>query len=105
MSRDVRRALSAGLLLGDGAMGTELEARGLTAPFERFNLERPELVLDVHRAHLAAGARLLRSNTFLARDAATARAGARLAREAAGEEVLVAGAMGPGTGEAAALAE
>ncbi|HEX7897352.1 MAG TPA: homocysteine S-methyltransferase family protein [Planctomycetota bacterium] len=105
MSRDVRRALAAGLVLADGAMGTELAARGLDAPFERFNLERPERVLDVHRAHLAAGARLLRSNTFLAPDARTALAGARLAREAAGEGILVAGALGPGTNAAAALAE
>ena len=58
MTLDVRRALAAGLVLADGAMGTELAARGLAAPFERFNLERPEVVLEVHRAHLAAGARL-----------------------------------------------
>ena len=49
MSRNVRRALAAGLLLGDGAMATELEGRGLSAPFERFNLERPELVLEGSR--------------------------------------------------------
>ena len=105
MTRDVRRAFAAGLVLGDGAMGTELAARGLAAPFERFNLERPDVVLDVHRAYVAAGARLLRTNTFLARDAKTALAGARLAREAAGEDLLVAGAIGPGMAQAAALAE
>jgi methionine synthase / methylenetetrahydrofolate reductase(NADPH) len=105
MSRDFLRALASGLIVADGAMGTELAARGLEAPFERFNLERPELVLAVHRAHLAAGARLLRTNTFLVRDRETARAGARLAREAAGEAALVAGALGPGADAAAALAE
>lgn len=104
MRRDVRRALEAGLLLADGAMGTELANGGMAPPFERYNLERPGAVLDVHRAHRAAGARLLRANTFLARTAEEARAGARLAREAAGEDAWVAGAIGPGMEEVDALA-
>jgi methionine synthase I (cobalamin-dependent) len=102
---DVRRALASGLILADGAMGTELAGRGMSPPFERFNLERPAAVLDVHRAHRAAGARLLRSNTFLARTPEEARAGARLAREAAGEDLWVAGAAGPGMEHVEALAE
>lgn len=105
MSRDFRRALKSGLILADGAMGTELAGRGLAAPFERYNLERPDLVLEIHAAYREAGARLLRTNTFLARDAKTALEGARLARRAAGEDLLVGGAMGPGADVAAALAE
>ena len=105
MKRDVLRTLDEGLLLGDGAMGTELEARGALPPFERLNLERPSLVLDVHRAYLAAGSKLIRSNTFLARNAEEAGAGVRLAREAAGTAAFVAGVLGPGTDQAAALAE
>lgn len=105
MKPDFLRALDAGRLLGDGAMGTELEARGAAPPYERLNLERPDLVLDVHRAFVAAGAQLLRTNTFLARSAEETRAGVRLAREAAGGKAFVAGALGPGTAQAAALAD
>jgi 5-methyltetrahydrofolate--homocysteine methyltransferase len=52
--------------LGDGAMGTMLQAAGLplgAAP-ERWNLERPEAVTWVHAAHAAAGAQWATTNTF-----------------------------------------
>jgi 5-methyltetrahydrofolate--homocysteine methyltransferase len=102
----VRRAI----VLGDGAMGTMLQFAGLTegAP-ERWNVERPEVVKSVHRAYVEAGSDFISTNTFggtrnrLALDGLADRvaelneAGARLAREAAGER-LVAGSMGP-TGE------
>ena len=50
-------ALHDHVLLGDGAMGTELVARGITpgTGFERLNLTQPTLVADIHRAYLAAG--------------------------------------------------
>ena len=50
----------------DGAMGTMLQAEGL-APGESpetWNLLRPETVRRVHEAYLAAGAMILKSNTF-----------------------------------------
>ena len=50
----------------DGAMGTMLQAEGL-APGEspeRWNLLYPETVRKVHAAYLAAGAGILKSNTF-----------------------------------------
>ncbi len=99
-----------GTVLGDGAMGTMLHRAGLTdgAP-ERWNVERPDVVSSIHRAYVEAGSDFISTNTFggtrnrLALDGLEARlaelneAGARLAREAAGER-LVAGSMGP-TGE------
>ncbi len=99
-----------GTVLGDGAMGTMLQLAGLTdgAP-ERWNVERPEVVLAIHRAYVEAGSDFISTNTFggtrnrLQLDGLADRlaelneAGARLAREAAGER-LVAGSMGP-TGE------
>ncbi|MFI5268599.1 MAG: homocysteine S-methyltransferase family protein [Chloroflexota bacterium] len=70
-------------LVADGAMGTELQARsGLAGPSCRLNLLAPELVLALHREYLAAGARLLVTNT-LGASPDEARAGVRLAREAA----------------------
>lgn len=94
-------------LLKDGGLGTAL------LPFlqaesccDLLNLSQPEQVLDVHRAFLTAGARLLTSNTF-AMDAASLRdsgttlsalsqRGAELARQIAGSQAQVAGSLGPG---------
>lgn len=98
------------VVLGDGAMGTMLQLAGLIegAP-ERWNVERPDVVSSIHRAYVEAGSDFISTNTFggtrnrlqldgLAdRVAELNEAGARLAREAAGER-LVAGSMGP-TGE------
>ncbi len=98
------------VVLGDGAMGTMLHLAGLTngAP-ERWNVERPDVVSSIHRGYLEAGSDFISTNTFGGtrnrlqldelqdRVAELNEAGARLAREAAGER-LVAGSMGP-TGE------
>ncbi|HTE20478.1 MAG TPA: homocysteine S-methyltransferase family protein, partial [Armatimonadota bacterium] len=54
------------LLLGDGAMGTMLQAAGLPlgkAP-EQWNVDRPDEVVRVHRAYAGAGARWSVANTF-----------------------------------------
>jgi 5-methyltetrahydrofolate--homocysteine methyltransferase len=90
-------------------MGTALLARGLPADAlpEEWLLERPEEIARVHAEHAAAGARLLLTATFgcaapgLARRIGAERiqelcaAAVRLARAAAGDGVLVAGAVGP----------
>ena len=76
--RDPRRVLL------DGAMGTALLALGLDLSRERapaWNLRRPGDVLAVHRAHVAAGAELVLTNTFVAQDAPECAAGLALARE------------------------
>ena len=97
------------VLVGDGAMGTLLYQRGvaLDANFEHLNLVRPQLVLEVHQDYAAAGAEVLETNTFGAnrlrlgaiglahKVAAINTAGARLARQVAGEERFVAGSVGP----------
>ncbi len=97
------------VLVCDGAMGTMLYARGafVNRAFEELNETQPELVSEIHRAYVAAGADVLETNTFganglkltafgLDRDAqALNRAGVRLARDAAGAAVHVAGAIGP----------
>ena len=101
-----------GFLLGDGAMGTMLQAAGLEpgeAP-ERLNTASPKTVRSIHEAYLSAGADVVTTNTFggnrvrlalhgLDADAAALnRAGAAVAREAAdtcGRRALVAGSVGP----------
>jgi 5-methyltetrahydrofolate--homocysteine methyltransferase len=53
-------------ILGDGAHGTMLFAKGLPAgqPPERWTLERPEIVEAVARAYVDAGAELVTTNSF-----------------------------------------
>ena len=58
--------LQAGLTYFDGAMGTQLMARGLgpgQSP-ESWNLSNPQQVLAIHRDYLAAGCQVISSNTF-----------------------------------------
>jgi 5-methyltetrahydrofolate--homocysteine methyltransferase len=69
------RALDEGPpLLMDGAMGTRLMALGVSCP-ERANLAYPDRVRAVHAGYVAAGARVLLTNTFQANPAALARHG------------------------------
>lgn len=98
------------VLVGDGAMGTMLYARGVTVEsgFERLNLTAPDLVSGLHADYIAAGARLIETNTFGANRLRLAALGLEsqlrdinlqavlLARgAAAGKGVFVAGSMGP----------
>ena len=104
--------LARGPVLCDGAMGTQLYARGAAfeSSFEALNLTRPELVSDIHRAYLAAGAEIVETNTFganrfklaeynLAQQVAEINAaGVQLARQAvesARRTAFVAGSVGP----------
>ena len=93
----------------DGAMGTQLYAKGvfINQCYDELNLRAPDLVREVHRAYVEAGAEIIETNTFGAsRTKLTPygletqtheinRAAAALAREEAGDNVLVAGAAGP----------
>src|SRR5690349_22886318 len=87
------------LVLFDGAMGTMLYAKGvfINQCYDELALRAPELVRDVHRAYVAAGAEVLETNTFGANRAKLAtyglegsvaainRKAAELAREAAAD--------------------
>jgi methionine synthase I (cobalamin-dependent)/5,10-methylenetetrahydrofolate reductase len=97
------------IIVCDGAMGTMLYSKGV--PFHRcfdeLNLSAPQLVKEVHLGYIKAGAELIETNTFgatrlrlekfnlgdKARDVNLA--GARLAREVAGDDLYAAGAVGP----------
>ncbi len=58
--------LRRGPILCDGAMGTELYARGVSYErcFEQLNLTDPELVKTIHLEYAAAGAEIIETNTF-----------------------------------------
>ena len=55
-------------LVADGAMGTMINAGGVgfERSFEALNLVRGELIADIHRAFVAAGADIIETNTFAA---------------------------------------
>ncbi len=98
-----------GVFLLDGAMGTQLFARGVEPGScnDLLNVKSPDIVLDIHRAYFKAGSDAVLTNTFGANRYALARhgcadrtleinkAGAEVARRAAGEDCYVLGDIGP----------
>lgn len=97
------------VLVADGATGTMLQKAGLApgAASERWNLENPDAIRALHKGYVDAGADMVLTNTFggsparLERDGlreqtrAVNLAAAQLAREMAGDAVLVMGDIGP----------
>ena len=97
------------VVVGDGAMGSQLMCRGLTASEcgELWNLENADAVELVQREYAEAGADLLITNTFSANAIVCARHGVgemteavnraavRIARAAGGEGTFVLGGLGP----------
>jgi len=111
MTESIRRRFTDHVVVADGSMGSELVGRlPAGALLESAVLEHREAVLDIHLGYLDAGAELLETATFGASRPRLARGGmadeveainssavkvAREAREIAGIDSLVAGAIGP----------
>lgn len=93
----------------DGAMGTMLYGRGVfvNVCFDELAVRQPDLVRDIHREYVRAGAEVIETNTFGANQFKLAHYGlgdeterintaaARIAKEAAGTQAAVVGAIGP----------
>ncbi|MGI8884679.1 MAG: bifunctional homocysteine S-methyltransferase/methylenetetrahydrofolate reductase, partial [Pyrinomonadaceae bacterium] len=93
----------------DGAVGTRFYDKGIfiNRSYDELNLVQPDIVREVHSEYIKAGADIIETNTFGATRHKLQQygletklkeiniAGAKLAREAAGEDVFVAGAIGP----------
>lgn len=104
-----RERLEREVIICDGAMGTMLYAKGIfiNRCFDELNVTQPHLVLEVHREYISAGAEIIETNTFGAnrfklrphglekRVREINIRGVELAREAGGEKVYIAGAIGP----------
>jgi 5-methyltetrahydrofolate--homocysteine methyltransferase len=108
--RGVLERLRAGdVLVGDGAWGTLLMARGLRPgdPPEVFNLSQPEILEEIALQYVDAGADLITTNTFggspmrlrqYGLDAQTDdinQRAVRAAKRACGEHALVSASVGP----------
>jgi len=97
------------LLVGDGAMGTMIYSHGipLAQSFDELNISHPEIIQNIHRAYVAAGAQAIETNSFTANRLKLARFGlenrlaeinqaaVHLAREAADEKAYVLASIGP----------
>lgn len=96
----------------DGAMGTMIYNKGIfiNASYDELNLTSPDLIADIHRAYIKAGAEIIETNTYGASRLKLGHQGldeklkeinlaaARIAKKAAQEarhEVYVAGAISP----------
>jgi len=101
--------LSRAPVITDGALGTELQARGLASGElpDEWNLYRPEVVEDVIRSYVNAGSDVILTATFRANRIALSakgledklelinRAGVAVAKRAAGDRARVFGSLGP----------
>lgn len=104
-------------LVFDGAMGTVIYERGvfINACFDELNLSRPDLIRSIHKEYIDAGADVILTNTFGANRFKLEKfglgnkvydinyAGAKLAKEAAEDNIYVLGCIGPCLGKGASL--
>ncbi len=109
MAQEFLERIAHDLIVGDGAMGTMIYSKGvpIAQSYDELNRTHPEIILEIHRAYVAAGAQAIETNTFTANRIKLSRyglehdvaelneRGARLAREAAGANVFVLGSVGP----------
>ncbi|MDQ3653749.1 MAG: bifunctional homocysteine S-methyltransferase/methylenetetrahydrofolate reductase [Chloroflexota bacterium] len=112
MAHPLIERLNAGVVLGDGAMGTMLFDAGHASDecLESLNASDPETVAAIHRQYIGAGADVIEANTFGGNRFRLAahglqnkvrdfnKRGVRLVREEreiSGTSVLVAGSIGP----------
>jgi homocysteine S-methyltransferase len=107
--RDFLKELSQRIILFDGAMGTRLYEKGIfiNRCFDELNISSPRLVKEIHQEYIEAGADILETNTFGANKYKLKKhgfmeelnainyQGAVLAKETAGEDIFVAGSIGP----------
>ncbi len=109
MPRSIEELLKKQPIIFDGAMGTELYNRNhfINVCFEELCVSKPSVVRTIHAENKNAGCDVLTTNSFGAnryklaeylladRVRSIARSAAELARNVAGEELYVAGSVGP----------
>ncbi len=105
---DYLQKVANGITLFDGAMGTMLYDRGvfINRCFEELNITNPDMVSEIYKEYASAGAQVLTTNTYTANRINLGgynlvdklddiiSSGVSLARNAAGEELYVAGSVG-----------
>ncbi len=66
MAKDIKERLTKGIIVADGAMGSELMNHGLQAGESPilWNAEKPDVLKSIHQSYIDAGARFILTNTF-----------------------------------------
>lgn len=109
MHNRLENKLKNGIVIFDGAIGTEIYKRNffINNSFEGLCLSNPDIIGDIHRSYYDAGAQVLTTNSFGANANKLSRFGlgdkvreinaaaVRLARENSDEETLIAASVGP----------
>ncbi len=109
MKKNFLEAIKETPLIFDGAMGTVIYENGvfINTCYEHLCVSNPQLILDIHKKYVAAGADVIETNTFganrlllqghgLAEQVKEINlAAAALARQAIGDQGYVAGSVGP----------
>ena len=107
--KSFRERLHNEVIVFDGGVGTYLYEKGvyINTCFDELNLTNPDLVGEVHRDYVNAGADVIETNTFGANRFKLAphgletkvyeinRKGAEIAKRIAGDKAFVAGSIGP----------
>jgi 5-methyltetrahydrofolate--homocysteine methyltransferase len=109
MENILKRLQRGDVIVGDGALGTQLMQRGLKhgEPPEIFNVEKPQVIEEIAGLYLDAGAEIIETNTFGAsplrleqfslqkRMEELNRAAVEAVRRAVGDKAYIAGSVGP----------
>jgi homocysteine S-methyltransferase len=105
----LEQRLKEGVLVFDGAMGTEIYKRDffVNTSFDALNLSAANVIKEIHANYVDAGADVITTNTFSANRYNLSKfgladkleeiitAGVDIARQAAGPDTLIAGSVGP----------
>ena len=62
----IEEQLSQRILILDGAMGTKIQSLGLTGNNDALCLTHPDIIANIHRQYIEAGADIISTNTFSA---------------------------------------
>lgn len=109
MNTALEEMLKKGVVVTDGAWGTQLQSRGLPigACPDTWNITSPQIVAEVAKSYVSAGSQVILTNTFGASRTSLARhgmedktaeinrSGASISKGAAGDRVKVFASMGP----------
>lgn len=109
MKHDFTKIISEKILVLDGAVGTEIYKKNyfINTCFEELCLSAPEVIKSIHKSYIEAGADIITTNSFGAnryklskfglaeKTANINRVAAKIARECAGDQIIVAASVGP----------
>lgn len=107
MMKELKEFLRKNILVLDGAMGTNLSLKGFSDVPEKANFIAPEIVFEIHKEFIEAGANAIETNTFGANRVKLKKANledevteinqraVEIARNAAKQKTYIFGSIGP----------